>query len=207
MPVVAPSSTRVGNAALAHLGEGYQITALNDGSRLGILLTQVWDDALTEVLADHPWNPALARLDLAVAAGVEPAGSEYTQAFLKPNDCVRWLPWSEGHPDYFDGEEEGDYILSNDAAPIAFRYIKLLEDMNKWTPGMRACLSAKLAEKIAKAVTGQTTMIDRMAELYADTLSKAKRQDGGATGNRRRQAEYRSNWNGSRNRSWSGKGV
>lgn len=207
MPVVAPSPTRVGNAALAQLGEGYMITSLGDGSPLARILTEMWDDALSEVLADHPWNPALARVELPASADFVPAGSEYDQAFLKPADCVRWLPFNEDHPDYFDGEEEGDYILCNADAPLPFRYIRLLEDVGKWTPGMRECLSVKLAQKCAKAVTGQETMIDTMANLYVGVLARAKRQDGGATGKRGRKAVFRSSWNASRNRSWTGKGI
>jgi hypothetical protein len=205
MPIEPVSITRVCNGALVHLGEGRQITAIDDGSPLANLFTQVWDDALGEVLADHPWNCALRRADLPASGDFIAAGSEYTQGFEKPADCIRWLPWSADHPDYFVGEEEGKYILSSDAAPLSIRYIARIEDLLRWTPGMVAALSVKLARKVAKAVTGQTVMIDRMETLYQDTLNKAKRQDGGATGNRSRQLIVQSNWLTARNRPWNGR--
>jgi hypothetical protein len=74
------------------------------------------------------------------SADYVPIGSQYSQAFEKPADCVRWLPWRRGHEDYFEGEEEGDYILSNAAAPIAFRYINGIEDMSRC--GRRGCACA-----------------------------------------------------------------
>jgi hypothetical protein len=58
----------------------------------------VWDEAVDEVLAAHPWNPALAAPTLPVSADYVPQGSQYSQAFEKPADCLRWLPWRPGHP-------------------------------------------------------------------------------------------------------------
>lgn len=200
----APSQTRTCNMALAYLGESHRINSIGDGTPLAKLFEQVWDEAVREVLADHPWNRALKRVNLPVSATYVPDGSQYSQAFEKPGDCVRWLPYRPDHPDAFSGEEEGDFILSNDAAPITLRYIALIDDIAKWSEGMRTALAAKLARKLAKPVTGQTGMMDRMAALYDDELSKAKRQDGAATGERGRGLVARSDWLGARNRSWTG---
>jgi hypothetical protein len=199
-----PSQTRVCNSALALLGEARRIASINDNNPLARQLLAVWDEAVDEVLTDHPWNVAVARADLAVSADFTPQGAQYDQAFAKPGDCLRWLPPRRGHPDYFDGEEEGDYILSNAAAPIALRYIRRIDDLGKWSPGMRACLAAKLAAKSAKAITGQSSMMDRMSAAYDDELSKAKRQDGAASGDRDRHATFQSSWLGARNQTWNG---
>lgn len=203
MPV-APSQTRVCNSALAHLGENARINSIDDNNPLARAFLQVWDEAVDEVLVDHPWNVAVKRKNVAVAADVTPAGTQYEQAFEKPVNCLRWLPYRQGHPDYFDAEEEGGYILSNAASPITVRYIERVDDISAWSPGMRECLSAKLARKTAKAITGQTGMIEAMQAVYDDALSKAKRQDGLATGERQRGIVVRSDWLGARNRSWNG---
>jgi hypothetical protein len=200
-----PSQTRSCNSALAHLGESHRITAIDDGSPLAKLFVQVWDEAVEEVLAAHPWNKALGRASLPASGDFTPDGSQYDFAYEKPADCVRWLPYRSDHPDYFEGEEEGDYILSNAAAPIIIRYIRREENIVKWSPGMRAVLAAKLARKLAKPITGQSGMMDRMETLFEAELAEAKRQDGAATGERARGMETRSTWLVARNRPWTGR--
>lgn len=202
--MAAPSQTRSCNAALAHLGESRRIASISDNSPLAKLFLAVWDETVEEVLAEHPWNVAISRQTLPASATFVPDGGQYTQAFEKPADCVRWLPWREDHQDYFTGEEEGDYILSSAQAPITVRFIRLIADIVKWSPGMRAVLEAKLARKLAKAITGQTGMMRMMQDLYEETLSDAKRQDGAATGDRARGMVSRSDWLGARNAPWTG---
>lgn len=199
-----PSPTRSCNSALAKLGESSRINSINDASPLAKTFLAVYDEAVAEVLASHPWNRALARADLAVSADYVPDGSQYTQAYEKPSDCVRWLPWRPSHEDYFDGEEEGDYILSNAGAPITIRYIRLLTDLSKWSTGMIACLDAKLAFKTARTITGSTTVMRDKERDFESVLSEAKRQDGTATGERQRSAQFQSNWLDARNRGSSG---
>jgi hypothetical protein len=202
----APSQAQICNAALAHLGEGQRVTDINaDGTPLAKVFLQTWDQAVDEVLADHPWNFAVKRKNCAISAGVTPDGSQYSQAFEKPADMLRWLPWSEDHEDYFEGEEEGDYLLSNAEAPIAVRYIARITHVAKWSAGFRAALAAKLAAMNAYAVTGQRAVASDMQTLYDDVvLPKAKRQDGAASGDRRRHLVSRSDWLNARSRSWNG---
>lgn len=199
-----PSQTRVCNSALAHLGESNRIASINDATPLARTLAAVWDEAVDEVLAAHPWNPALRRASIAASADYVPDGGQYSQAFALPSDCVRWLPWRPGHDDYFEGEEENGFILSNDAAPLNVRYIGRLDDLTKWRPGMLACLAAKLARKTARAITGSTTVMREMQTVYDDALTEAKREDGTATGERARFLQVESNWLDARNRTSRG---
>lgn len=203
MPV-PPSQTRSCNSCLALLGESARIASINDGNPVARTLLAIWDEAVDEVLAAHPWNPALRRSDLPVSADFVPEGGQYAKAFELPADCVRWLPWRPSHEDYFEGEEENGYILSNDDAPINIRYIGRLTDLTRWKAGMLACLAAKLARKAARSITGSTTVMREMQALYEETLSEAKREDGTATGERARFAQFQSNWLDARNRTSRG---
>jgi hypothetical protein len=148
-----------------------------------ILFTQVWDDALDEVLPTIRGTRAGA-LDLARQRRLHAAGSEYTQAFEKPADCVRWLPWSAGIPTISMARKRATISSRTTPHRLPFDISRGSRICCKWTPGMRACLSAKLAEKIAKAVTGQTTMIDRM-ESSTPTAFQGQAPGRRATGNRR----------------------
>ena len=194
----APSQTRICNAALVLLGTSRRIGALNDGTPLAVQFARVWDEAVREMQADHPWNPCIRRVDGALSADFTPKGSQWAYAFELPAGMLRWLPWREDHVDYFDGEQESDeqgrgFILANDSA-IVIRGIFLVEDVGRWTAGMEAAMAALLAAKTAKAITGQSGMIDRMAAVYDEAIGRAKRQDGLATGQRARTAHFRSSW-------------
>jgi hypothetical protein len=200
-----PSQTRVCNGTLARLGESRRIASINDPSPLAKTLLSVWDEAVDEVLVAHPWNPAVRRENLPVSADYVPAaGAQYAQAFELPPDCLRWLPWRRNHELYFEGEEENGFILSNADAPLPVRFIFRLTDLTKWKPGMIASLEALLAFKTARTITGSTTVMRDKQSEYEDTLSEAKRQDGAATGERARTAQFQSNWLDARNRPSSG---
>jgi hypothetical protein len=202
------SQTGIVNKALVMLGTARTITSLGDATPLARTAAALWDPTRDEVLADHPWNFAIRRAALAVSADYVPP-NEYSYAYELPGDCLRWLPWQEDHEDAFAGEEEsGDngirYILSSATAPIYVRYIARVEDVARWSPGFVEAFAAKLARALAKPVTGQAAMIDRMEGLYQEALSGAKRQDGLATGRRQRDASFRSNWLSARGRTFGG---
>ncbi|HEX8400521.1 MAG TPA: hypothetical protein VF628_02330 [Allosphingosinicella sp.] len=190
----APSQTRIVNKALALLGTVTRITSITDGSPPARLAEALWDETRDEVLADHPWNFALAREALAQSADVAVAGAQWAFAYELPAGWLRWLPWSDDHPDHFAGEQEGRCILSNAAAPIVARGIARVEDIARWSPGFQAAIATKLAAYMATGVTGQSGMIDRMDALYRRALTDAKRQDGLASGRRDRNARFRSSW-------------
>lgn len=205
-----PSQTRICNNALVHLGSTARISAINEGSPLAKTFEAVWDEGRDEVLTDHPWNFAIIRAELAVSADFTPIGEQYLYAYEMPSDWLRWLPWRRDHIDHFEGEQEiglvtvadsetpRQFILSNAEAPIIARGIRRIETISLWSPGFKAALAAKLAFKTAKAITGQGSMVDRMADVYLDELRRAKRQDGHATGERARSAHFRSTWLNSR---------
>lgn len=204
MTAQASETARINNA-LALLGSAKRITALTDASSLARLCAPLFPKVRDEVLADHPWNEAIARAALPASADyVPPMG--YSAAFELPRACLRWLPWQEDDPSWFEGEQEGRFILSSCAAPIFIRYIARIEDVALWSPGLCSAIDAKLAKYLAKPVTGQTALIDRMEGLYQAELAAAKRQDGLATGKRNDTASYRSNWLRAHHRRFSAHG-
>lgn len=195
-----PSQTLIVNMAVGLLGSTQRVSAINESSTAARLAASFWDQARDEMLADHPWNPAIARASLpASATNVPDPEGEYASAFELPGDCLRWLPWERSHPDWFAGEQEGNFILSSADAPIRIRYIRRLEDVGLWSPGMRHVMAIRLAAYMARGLTGRTSLVDRMFRLYDSELPKAKRQDGLATG-RQSSATTRSSWLDARRR-------
>lgn len=193
------------NQALVMLGTSKTIASMTDPVPAAKIARTIWDQVRDTVLVDHPWNFALSRGTLALSATYTPA-NEYDFAYELPADCLRWLPWQEDHPDYFLAEQEGAYLLSNAEAPLYARWIVRIEEITRWSQGFRDAMTARLARYLAKAVTGQSGMIDRADAEYERAISAAKRQDGLATGRVQRRAEYRSNWLEARGRRFTGRG-
>jgi hypothetical protein len=189
----APSQTGIANAALVLLGTSARIGAINEGSPLSRQFFDIWDATRDEVQAAHPWNPCIGRRNGARDAGFTAIGSQWAYRFERPAGMLRWLPWERDHEDWFDGEEEEGFILANDTA-IVIRGIFRVEDMARWTPGMIEAMAAKLAAKTAKAITGQSGMMNRLDGVFADVIARARREDGLATGQRNRRAVFRSSW-------------
>lgn len=194
--MAAPSKLSIGNRALVLLGKQERMQAIDDQTNVGRAIETCWDRVLGSTLASHPWNFAVWRAELAALAETPPF--EYDFYYQLPADCVRWLPWPDDHQFAFDGEQEGDRLLTNAAAPIYIRYIRRVEDLSKWSEGALDELARRMAEELSEVVTAREEILDRMDASAEDASRKAKRQDGLATGRRGRAATYRSNWLSSR---------
>lgn len=195
------SQTSLTNKTLALLGTLTRISAPDDGTAAAITAAALWDLTRDEVLADHPWNFAIRTDTVPQSADYVPT-TRYLFGYELPRDCLRWLPWSDESENAFAAEQEGEFLVSNDAGPLLVRMVFRAEDVSRWSPGFQAAFCAKLGRYMAKPITGQGAMIDRMDGLYEQELSRAKRQDGLATGRRNRSVVYRSNWLGARTRGY-----
>ncbi|WP_414902464.1 hypothetical protein ACMT1E_04340 [Sphingomonas flavalba] len=193
------SQTRIVNKALTILGSTSRVLSLTDNSPAAKVAFRLWDETRDEVLAEHPWNFAVARTDIARSGDHVPA-TGWSAAFELPADLLRWLPWREDHPDHFAGEQEGQYILANGNGPLFIRYIRRIEDVARWSSGFTAAFTARLGFYMARPITASGTMMDRMERMYDKAMADARRQDGLATGRTARTASFRSDWLGARER-------
>jgi hypothetical protein len=187
------------NQAFTLLGSSSRINSIGDGTPLAAAAARVWDEARDETLVAHPWNEALHRAALPVSADHVPA-NEYAYAYELPADCLRWLPWRQDHANWFEGVQEGRFILSNAEAPIYVRYIRRIEDVALWSVPLRAAIVAKLAWYLADSVTASSRKVDAAAAAFGEAIREAKKLDGLASGDRDRRAEYRSSWLDARSR-------
>lgn len=187
---VQPSQTRIVNKALVMLGTSQRILSLDDNSSLATAAAAVFAEALDETLADHPWNFAIARAQLAADTAAPPF--EWQFAYPLPADCLRWLPWSEADDSWFEGEEEQGRVLANREGPLNIRYIRRIEDPAIWSAGFKHALACRLAAMLAFAVTQKASVAEKMDARYADAIAAARKQDGLATGRRNRRQRYNS---------------
>lgn len=176
--------TAICNAVLAELGSTQRITSIHDGSNHANRFREIWPLVVPFAIVLHPWNFAIGRALLNEAGQKPPFG--YARMFTLPADCLRWLPPARGDSDYYEAEREGNFLLTDHAAPLPCRYIRMEDDVARWSPGFTWLVKAFLSPIIAEGVTQSEGIAGRMEELAKSLLPQAKRIDGLETGRRRR---------------------
>lgn len=187
MTLTPSTQTGILHAALAELGSTERPISIDDTtSNTARRAKTLWNDLVREQLALHPWNFAIRRAQLN-AAGAAPTHG-WQRGFLLPADCIRWLPYADTDSDWRAAEREGDYLLSDAAAPLPIRYIAAIDDVTRWSAPFVKLVTLQLAASLAEAVTQSESIKDRVLERAEAALRKAKRMDGLETGQRRRSA-------------------
>ena len=188
MANIVTSQTRIANRAFILLGSVERIVSVDDGSPLALQVKDLWHESRRQLLVAHPWNCAIRRARLNRAGEVPAFG--YSGQFLLPSDNLRWLPWVQGDSDWFEGEEEGGFILSNEPGPINIRYIGDVEDVTKWSVHVQQLMAYRLAWDLCESATQMSGNVDEARLAYEGQdgrggyLAEARRLDGMATGSR-----------------------
>ncbi len=188
MANIVTSQTRIANRAFILLGTTARITSVDDPDPLAIQTKDLWHESRRQILVAHPWNCAIRRARLNKAGTVPAFG--YSAQFQLPADNLRWLPWVTGDCDWFEGEEEGGAILSNEAGPINIRYIADIEDVTKWSAHVQLLMAYRLAWDLCESATQISGNVDEARIAYEGQdgrggyLAEARRLDGMATGRR-----------------------
>lgn len=199
MAEAATSQVGIVNAALARLGSTDRLTSIDDNHNSAKRAKAAWRDLRRALLIRHPFNFAIGRARLNEDA--TPPAFGWRARFALPADCVRWLPPAPGDRGYFDGEREGDFILTNARAPLPCRYIRDVEEVPSWSPGFVMAMTIGLAQWISMGITESVGMQDRLDQIADRAIREAKRVDGLETGRRQRGAAMvHSDWLTARNR-------
>lgn len=200
MPIVAPNPTNILNTALARIGSTERVTSFDDSTSNSAKRAQmIWDQLRRALLVRHPWNFAVGRETLNEASTVPAFG--WLHQYAIPATCLRWLPPAKGDDGYFEGEREGNYILTNRVAPLPVRCIYDITDATKWSAGFVAAMEVALAAFLASPVTESVALAQFLDNVATEAVRVGKRIDGLETGRRtRRPARTESAWLGARNR-------
>jgi hypothetical protein len=167
------SEVAICNMALAAIGRGAQITALDEASQAARACKLRYPYARDAVLRAYDWNFAAKRAELAKNA-VAPA-FEYANAYDLPPDCllVRAV---------FDGEAEkwvveGRQILTGMGDPIFIKYTSLVGDPSRFDPLFVEALSARVASDIAVQLSESVSRAQGLWQVYQMKLVEARRRD------------------------------
>ena len=167
------SKVSIANLALTILGAD-RITSLEDNAENAKRLTAIYDSTLEDVLRAHPWNFAIARIQLARLATTPLY--EYDYEYQLPGNCLRVLSVSDGTNIISDFKVEGRKLLCDDTT-IKIKYIANITDPNQYTSQFIYVLASRLAAEIAYAVTNNKATAEQMFELYLSRLQTAKETD------------------------------
>lgn len=190
--------TAIFNKAIVMLGSRESLLAHDETIPSAQSLTALWDIARRSALALHPWNFAIRREKLLRDTKAPEFG--YLYRFKRPADCLRWLPWDSDDPFHFDGEEEGDFFLT-DEPEIFIRYVGDHKDIPSWSPLFVDVLAYSIAAEYCEAKTGLRGLRQSLLEEREAMLRAARKADGLATGRRaRRRRVGSSRWAGARYR-------
>jgi hypothetical protein len=167
------SEVAICNMALAEIGRGAQITALDEASQAARACKLRYPYARDAVLRAYDWNFAARRVEIAKNAAAPPF--EYANAYDLPADCllVRSV---------FDGEAEkwvveGRQILTDMGDPIFVKYTGLVTDVGQFDALFMEALAARVASDIAVQLSESVSRAQGLWQVYQAKLVEARRRD------------------------------
>lgn len=172
------------NQAISELGGGEfgspRIQGFADGTSLSTMCGDFFPDARDMVLEMHPFNFATAFARLARSPD-EPVMKWRYQFPLPTNPyCIKVRATDEGNGAQFEvgTDAYNGRVLFSDQPNVSIEYTKRVEDIGSWSPLAVQVLIKVMASKLAKPLTGQSSLAEfKMKEAYA-LLPEARGSDG-----------------------------
>ena len=175
------SKTEVCNSALGILGKPALVRDAESGAAQEYAwaeaVVRAYDQRIGRVLRSHPWNFAMARAALEADATAPAFG--YAYRYPLPSDCARvWELDRDRHGTGTAYAVEGQWLLTDEAAPLQLVYIRRETDPSKFTDDFAEALAAEIAKKAAPAVLGSLEAADYFRREAKADASEAKTADG-----------------------------
>lgn len=177
------SQSGILNTALTLLGES-RVTSIDDDVKPAREAKAIWDIARNALLAGYNWSFAMSRRQLSALADAPLFG--YNSRFQMPGDCLRLVMIGDfyagidltnyrNEPDQEMWTVEGREILTNLAAPLNVRFVKLIEDTAMFHPSFDMTFAAYLANLLAEPLTQSDTKRARAEAQFHKEIGLAIR--------------------------------
>lgn len=170
-----PSVVDVVNLALDRLGQE-PVFSLDDDTTEANLAKRVYPMVRDEVQRQFTWRRLKARASLASDPTAPIFGPDLR--YRLPSGFLRLLTVQSGDVRVHDYEIEGDFILTNAAAPLDIRYIETSNDPNKWDSLMVSVMATRLAYDMCEALTNSNTKKQALAGELDELLRQARHSNG-----------------------------
>lgn len=177
------SETVIANMAIDILDDMSIDNIDTDTSTIGRFMRRNFAHVRNQMLQAYPWVFARARASLPRDGADPDFGWDYRYAL--PTDYLATVSltadgelnaWPIKH------EREGDYILTDQTAPLYLRYTKVITNPMKFPPLFAWALAARLALFAAQRITGKSSYVQKAAEIYKDALEEARLADSLSSG-------------------------
>lgn len=175
----ASSDIQICNLALTRIGNDVALESFSGTDKPARLCALHYPMARDAVLAAHPWNFAIRRVDLA-AESTAPA-FEYLYRFPLPSDCLKVIRTEDESAGYLDdyrieSTASGRMLLSNSSA-AAIEYIARVEDVALFSPLFVDVLAQRIAAELAPAFADSASMAQQFWQIYEAKLREARSVD------------------------------
>lgn len=179
------SEVQVAKLALQHIGDRFDITALDEATPEAEQVNLVFEPARDALLAEHPWNFARSYYSPGRLSGTVPANWAYM--FSYPTDGLKvWRiedPLGRNRdPLPFDvlratvGGASVKVLVSDESEP-EFMYSAKITSPIDWSPHFVLALSWRIAEMITRPLTGSDEVQQRVKREAEEEVRKAKDTD------------------------------
>lgn len=171
------TKTDIVNGAAALLGSTERVSSIDGSGNLARHANAVWDITMRRLLADHPWNFAIARAEL--NAGPAPAFG-FLFSYALPADCLRALSFVDADEYEFLFAIEAGQLLTDSEAPVFCRYISSgqVDNPAAWPPHLADAAIYALAQALAEALTGAQGLDNKLTDKADAAMRRARRIDG-----------------------------
>ena len=170
------------NNALADIGHDREITSLDpaaDSSAEARRCALFYPRALADIVHRHPWRFLTQTIPgEAVAVGtVDPLpGFESVYAPPAAAAAIQSAVDAAGAPVPYT-VRDGLIHARRDVDTFAFTSADLAADPSLWPPPFAEAVTAALALRLARVITGSDASVRAAAQAYAETIAAARRHD------------------------------
>ena len=179
------SDVQIAKLALQHIGDRYDITSLDEATPEAEQVNLVYENIRDALVREHPWKFSLRYTTPAALVGTPPMGwtfmYQYTPEALKVWRIVNPLdPIGDELPPikWTIGRNASDVkvLMTNQGTP-EFEYSKQVTNSIEFDASFVMALSWRLAETIARPLTGDDSVVDRVKRDAREHVGIAKMED------------------------------
>lgn len=175
---MAATTTKIGiiNRGLQLLGQ-QSISSLNENSRGAQSMTRAYDSIVLAALRENTWNFSLKRASIAADATAPIFGK--SRYFPLPGDFLFLASEEPAYcqPRNRDWNVEGSNIVSDDASPIAVRYVSSNITESAFDVLFAEVIAHLLAIATCEEITNSNTKKSGLEAAADDLIKRAKRRN------------------------------